>query len=138
MVGKLPILRNRNASNFRKIVKKKITEIKNVLYAVYNISCEPTKEEIEKAVREKDFEVRAFQKDLAELNTEWNKNAENRKEEYCLQQRRFHIRRIAYFVLYGWKEPILLCEDGCTVLDGLHRLKAAIHLSLEEVEVIVT
>ena len=45
------------------------------------------------------------------------------------------MRRIVYFVVNGWEEPILLCKDGCTISDGLHRLKAAIYLGLEEVEV---
>ena len=115
-------------------MKKRVAEITNVLYGQNSISCEPTKEEIEKAILEKDFERRSFQGDLNELNAEWNKEAKNFYEVV----KRFHIRKTACLVVEGWDEPILLCKDERTILDGLHRLKAAIFLKMDTIDVIVT
>ncbi len=118
-------------------MKKKVSEIKDVSYSVGNIIFVISEDEIERAIREKDFETKSFQGDLHELNIEWNKEAKN-FEEYADRQRKFHIRKIANFIENGWEEPILLFRDGYTILDGLHRLKAAKYLNQEEVDVIVT
>lgn len=118
-------------------MKKKVAEIKNVLYGVGNISCEPTNDEIRKAIQEKDFERRSFQGDILELDAEWKKRAEV-ENEYYYWQRRFHVKKVACLVSEGWEDPILLYKDEFTILDGSHRLKAAIYLGHEEVEVIVT
>ena len=116
-------------------MKKTVAEIINVGYGECNVSCEPSNEEIEKAIREKDFETRAFQDDLDKLKAEWNRAGNF--EEYCDSVRKYHIRRIAFFVVNKWKDPILLNKDECTVKDGLHRLKAAIYLGMETVDVII-
>jgi len=115
-------------------MKKKVAEIKDVLYGEGDISCEPAKEEIEKAILEKDFEMRSFQGDIEELKTEFK----NSGVECYAQIKRYHKRRIAYLAVKGCKDPILLCKDECTILDGLHRLKAAKHIVLKEIDVIVT
>lgn len=118
-------------------MKKKVAEILNSPYEQYNIFSEPSKDKIEKAIREKDFDERGFQRDLAELNTEWNK-ASSSVEEYSDHMRQYHARRIAYFVVNKWNDPILLKADGRTVKEGTHRLKAAIYLGMETVEVEIT
>ena len=41
-------------------MKKKVSEILNVHYVEGNISCEPSKEEIKKAVDEKNLETRGY------------------------------------------------------------------------------
>jgi len=116
-------------------MKKKVTEICNTPYGENNVSCEPSKEEIERAIRENDFEKRAFQADLNELKGEWDKARSF--EECCDYVRKYHIRRIAFFVVNKWDHPIVLNKDKCTVKDGLHRLKAAIYLDMETVDVII-
>ena len=106
-------------------MNRKINEIHNVPYGAYDISCEPTKDEIERAIQENDLESRPFKSYEIELNDEWNKNARS-INEYCALQQQYHTRRIAFFVVNGWSDPILLNEDGCRIEDGLHRFKAAI------------
>lgn len=124
-------------------MKKKIVEINIPAYVEFygekHISCEPTTEEIRLAVQNADFEEkRSFQGDIDELKSEWNKGVKS-IDEYCARRREFHARRIAYFVkTNGWREPILLCVDGKTILDGSHRLKAAKYVGCEQVNVIVT
>jgi len=86
-------------------------------------------------VHEQNFDERGFQDKESELLEEWNKASNNSFEVYCDHVRQYHARRIAYFVKNGWEDPILLEADGRTVADGLHRLKAAIHLRMENVEV---
>ncbi len=48
--------------------------------------------------------------------------------------RKYHAR-IAFFVVNGWDEPIVLNTDEHKIKEGLHRLKAAIFLGWETVEV---
>jgi hypothetical protein len=116
-------------------MKKKVAEISNVPYGENNVSCEPSKEEIERAIRENDFEKRAFQDDLNELRTEWSKARSF--EEYSDYVRKYHARRIAFFVVNNWDHPIVLQKDKCTVEDGSHRLKAAIYSDMETVDAII-
>jgi len=118
-------------------MKKKVTEITNILYGIGSVSCEPTNEEIEKAIRENNHETRSFQDDIDELNDEWNKNASN-EVDYLALQKKYHSQRIAFFVVNGWHDPIVLYRDGCTIKDGLHRFKAARYLSMDIIDVIVT
>ena len=42
-------------------MQKKISEIANTPYGQDNVSCEPSKEDIQKAIDHKDFETRGFQ-----------------------------------------------------------------------------
>lgn len=118
-------------------MKKKITEIENIPYGVGDVSCEPTNVEIKKAILENNLEMRSFQDDLAELNAEWNNKANN-EDEYWVLQKEYHSRRIAFFVVKGWDDPILLHKDECKIKDGLHRFKAAMYLGMELIDVIVT
>ena len=52
--------------------------------------------------------------------------------------RQYHARGKAHFAVNKWSDPILLKADGRTVKDGTHRLKAAIYLDLDAVEVEIT
>ena len=98
-----------------------------------NVCCEPSTEEIEKAVREKDLEKRQFQKDLSELIPEWEPMG---TERYNLI-RKYHALRIAFFVVNRWDNyPIVLKQDGREVDEGSHRLRAALHLGMDTVEVL--
>ena len=122
--------------NKKPILKKKISEIKCASYGVGELSCEPTKEEIEEAIKNENLEKRNFQDDLDELNAEWNLKSNN-FEEYITFQKDYNARRIAYFIVNGWSSPILLDEDGVTIKDGLHRFKAAKYLENEMIDVVV-
>jgi len=114
-------------------MRKKISEIFSRPYGQDGVSCEPSSEEIEKAVRERDFEKRAFQTDLLELISEWEQVSGPARYNSI---REYHARRIAFFVENGWDNyPIVLKEDGREVAEGSHRLRAAIHLQMATVEV---
>ena len=119
---------------------KNTAEIENTLYGEWDgkkwIPCEPEKDEIEKAIKEKNFETRSYQGYKDELYAEFAKGALNPKEYYA-RIKNYHTHRIAYFTSTELKEPILLSKNERTISDGLHRLKAAIHLGVEEVEVII-
>ena len=118
-------------------MKKKIAEIKEVTYGAEGIIFKFSKEEIENAIRKKDFEKRSFQGDLDGFNNDWSKGAKD-FGEYAERQRISNIKIIANFVNENWREPILLCRDGNTILDGGHRHLAAKHSGKEEIDVIVT
>lgn len=120
---------------------RKIVDIPFVRYANrdangVSISCEPTREDIQLAINYKEFEQRGFQSHLNELRAEWEKNVRN-GQEWNERIRVYHTRRIAYFVEHGWVDPIILNPDG-TMKDGLHRLKAAIFMDKDEVDVIIS
>ena len=119
---------------------KKVAEIENTPYGVWGenrwISCEPLKDKIDKAFKEKNFDKRSFQGNEAELIAEWNKGA-SCFEEFRVCAENYHARRIAYFASKERGEPIILLNNEKKISDGLHRLKAAIYLGLEEVEVII-
>ena len=117
-------------------MKKKIEEIKNTDYGVGDVSCEPAKCEIARAIQTNNLEARSFQEDIDELNAEWNKEAKS-ENEYFELQKKYHAQRVAYLVVNKWSDPILLRKDGATISDGLHRLKAAVYLEMEEVDVVL-
>lgn len=118
-------------------MKKRVADIVNTPYAEElnrnRIYCEPSNEEIEIAVRENDLEERGYQSHEAELNEEWNQPG--LFDKYCELEHAYHVRRVAFFVKNRWTDPITLKDDGRTISDGLHRLKAAIYLDMEYVEV---
>jgi hypothetical protein len=113
-------------------MKKKVSEIFSLPYGQDNISCEPFREEIEKAVREKNLEKRGFQEHLDELEVEWGKIPTPERYDHI---RNYHAKRIASFVVNPDDHPIKLKKDGREVSEGSHRLRAAIHLGIDEVEV---
>ena len=54
-------------------MQKKVCEIVNLPYGQDDICCEPSKEEIQRAFDEKNFETRGFQEHKHELRAEWEK-----------------------------------------------------------------
>jgi len=117
-------------------MKKCVTEIYNVLYGQDNVSCEPSSDDIRHAIEICELESRGFQEDLPTLQTEWNQMARN-FDQFCQLVKAYHARRIAFFVVHGWNEPIMLRSDGCTIKDGLHRFKAAIYKCIPDVEIAI-
>jgi hypothetical protein len=113
-------------------VQKKISEIVNTKYGQDGVCCEPSKADIQKAVNEKDFETRGFQEDINELIAEWESVSVFERYERI---RKYHARRVAFFVVNGWHNRIVLNKDQRTIKEGLHRLKAAIFLGWETVDV---
>jgi hypothetical protein len=89
-------------------------------------SCEPTHEQIDRAIREKDFDERGYQENMNELIDEWNRDGAS-PDEYNQRERDYHARRIAYFVENGWHDAPILKKDGRSIDGGLHRIKAAKH-----------
>jgi hypothetical protein len=120
-------------------MKRLIAEIPFVPYGFRqdgnDYSCEPSHQEIQCAIDKGQLEDRGFQTHLDELRSEWASNARS-LQEFADRQREYNARRIAYFVVHGWTDPITLTAAG-NMRDGLHRLKAAIFLGKDEVEVIV-
>jgi hypothetical protein len=116
-------------------MKKRVAEICNVLYGEANVSCEPSRADIDHAIENLEFELRGFQDDLVTLKSEWDLAAQHDFDEFCKLVKTYHARRIAFFVVNGWTDPIVLRNDGCTIEDGLHRLKAALYKGVPEVEI---
>lgn len=56
--------------------------------------------------------------------------------ETAAQTRARHVRRVAYFLVHGWTDPLQVAAYG--LADGHHRLAAAILRGDEAVEVEVT
>src|SRR5205809_638791 len=114
-------------------MKKKVSEIENTKYGQDDICCEPSKADIQKAVDEKDFETRGFQEHELEIQAQFLALPISERYGWL---RTYHAKRIAFFVLNGWDDyPIVLNKDLHTIKEGLHRLKAAIFLDMETVEV---
>lgn len=97
------------------------------------IDCEPTVEDIRKALREGRLEPRHYQD--PSLVPEWEAAARS-TENWGLLVRHYHASRIAYLVTNQSKEPITIRSDGF-ILDGNHRVRAAIFCGQLEIEVIV-
>jgi len=116
-------------------MEKNISEISFVPYGQDNVSCDPSKEDIEKAVKENNLDTRAFQANEREIAADWAMARLNGQDYSVVKQ--YHARRIAFFVVKGWKDSITLNKDGYTVKDGLHRIKAAIYLGKTTVDVII-
>ncbi len=88
-------------------------------------SVEPSREEIEEAITGGNLETRGFQKDYVALVNEWNREAGGNFEKYLRLRRQYHARRIAYFVVHGWTDAVVLHDDQRRVKEGMHRLKSA-------------
>jgi hypothetical protein len=111
-------------------MKKKVREIFRRPWGQDGVSCEPSREEIERAVRENDLETRGFQEHLHELIAEWEQVTGPERYDRI---RKYHARRVAFFVVNKWDNSISLKEDRCEVDQGSHRLEAARFLGMEEV-----
>jgi hypothetical protein len=127
----------------KKTTTKKISELRYPPYGYYitetqPVVADPSREDIETAVKSRQLEERGFQNSLQALLSEWAEGLSLPADldEYGRRCRIYHARRIAYFVVNGWDgEAIELAPDGVSVTDGLHRLRAAIFNRQEEVEV---
>jgi hypothetical protein len=110
------------------LIEKKLDEILIGPYVGLSFPdkplCEPTRHEIDRAIRERDFEKRSYQN--PEIFDEWNRGGPTPKE-YNRREQQYPARRIADLVVNGWREPPILHKDGRSVHDGLHRIKAARH-----------
>ena len=118
----------------------KIAEITGMIpYGFYldrnPIICDPSPADIDQAIEARTFESRGFQTHLHELEAEWANSSS--VQEYSTKVKTYHAQRIAHFVYHGWTEPVVLSEDK-KIIDGLHRLRAAIHKNMLEVEVIIS
>ncbi len=122
---------------------KKVSEIIHPLYGFYDhnnqpVKADPSPEDIEQAIKNKELEERGFQTYCDALGREWANGLSLPADydEFGRRCRIYHARRIAYFVVNGWDgEAIELAADGVRVTDGLHRLRAAIHKGQETVAV---
>jgi len=64
------------------------------------------------------------------------KEKKYRNKELWNLDRNYHIQRIAYFVKYGWENPIEI--DKYCIVDGYHRLCAAIYRKDKTISAIYT
>lgn len=124
--------------------KRAIADIKMTPYGFSDLRmiCEPSADDICRAIREGRLEHRNFQGDLPALQREWLDKSENgtNREALRLLGIAYHAERIAYFVVNGWDDsghPIRI--DAKNALhDGGHRIRAALFKGVREVDVIVT
>ena len=103
------------------------------------IMCEPTLMDIYDAVKSSNSEARNYQTDLDALKEEWLQECKRSLDPYGTWQQlvsQYHARRIAYFVVNGWSQPIEINQNN-ELTDGTHRIKAAIFKGHTEVDVIV-
>lgn len=124
----------------------KIADIKPIPYG-FNVGiiylAEPSRMEIQHAVDNGLLESRGYQTHLDELNLEWEEGLsfeldESRsQQELADRQKSYHAKRIAHFVVHGWSDPIILDSNG-RITDGSHRLKAAIFMEKDEIDVTVS
>lgn len=121
-------------------IKLRVAELPNVPYGIrldgLSICFDPSVEDIRKAIDEGRLEERGFQTDLEALRTEWEQQSQGNPLEFYRLQGVYHARRIAYFVVRGWSDPIVVDRSG-NLHGGLHRLKAAKFLDHHEIDAIV-
>jgi hypothetical protein len=111
----------------------KIKDIKMIPYGENGICTEPTVKGIFDAIEENALESRHFHNRDA-LIEEWLAKSGGKVLEWANSAREYHNRRVAYFVVKGWTDPIGVTAEG-VIHDGSHRLRAAIFMRKEEVEV---
>lgn len=97
---------------------------------------EPTPDEIGQAVANRDLEPTPYSDRSQELTDQWVRESGGDLNDLLRRSRQYHARRIAYLVVHRWTDPIVL-DWNEKMIDGTHRLKAARHLKLPEVEVLI-
>ncbi len=123
-------------------MKIKLVNIRGGLYnAVYRGRAKAIvieKVDIEEALTKNTPEYRSFQGDLVILLDEWNKEPDF--ESSALKQKKYHVDRIATIIKRGLEnDPIFIykgIDPRSEYLDGGHRILAAKHLELLEVEAV--
>lgn len=95
---------------------------------------DPSAAEIQQAIDAGELEERGYQQHLAQLVSEWQTGAKGDASKFYHLQKEYHARRIAYFAVHGWTDPIVLAANG-DMIEGTHRLKAAIHKGMSKVGV---
>lgn len=95
---------------------------------------DPSAAEIQQAIDNGKLEERGYQRHLHDLVAEWQAGAKGEAVEFYRLQKEYHACRIAYFVVRGWTDPIVLAANG-DMIEGTHRLKAAIHKGVSKVGV---
>ena len=125
---------------------RKIKDIEPVPYGFKTPKfylAEPSHMEIQYALDNGLFESRGYQTHHDELNHEWKEglsfelDEESRSlQEFADRKKSYHAKRIAHFVVHGWSDPIILDANG-RITDGSHRLKAAIFMRNDEIDVII-
>ena len=117
---------------------RKVFKIPEAIYAAWHegklYDFNPTTSDIQNAIEGGQLENRGYQSHKGELEDEWAQCAKGSIDEICRLQKNYHARRIAHFVVHGWEDPIILAANG-DMIDGTHRLKAAIHKRMHEVEI---
>jgi hypothetical protein len=118
----------------RMIMLTNVNDIVNTPYGENAVSCEPSPQDISDAIERGELEERAYQRDIDDLTAEWRRESKDNALEWYRLVKTYHARRIAFFVIRGWQESIVLRADGQTIQEGLHRFKAALYLGMREVE----
>ena len=95
---------------------------------------EPTASDIQRAIDCGELETRGAQAHRQELEREWQRESGGSLDEQARLQKIYNARRIAHFVVHGWTDPIVLAANG-DMIEGTHRLKAAIHKLMDKVGV---
>jgi hypothetical protein len=93
----------------------------------------PTQQLIDEAIKKNELEQRGLQEYESSLFHEWDR-VPSLDRARAVQQ--YHSRRVAFFCVNGWEEPIKICVHD-VLEDGAHRLLAARHRKLETIDCII-
>jgi hypothetical protein len=115
------------------VIRKKVSQARRQLWGQDDVSCEPSDEDVRKAIDVKELESRSFQDKAVEAEPMGEQTLEKRHAGI----KQFHTRRIAYWVKHEWRDPLVLAQDGCTIIEGSHRLWAAKYKGMTEVDCVV-
>lgn len=125
--------------------KRKIESITtDILYGEpvgpLGLGTEPSVLEVYQAVAAGDTDDRAYDEihkpaiyAECEQLSGFNKDTGEKLDVYLLEVRKYHARRVAYFVLAEWENQIIGLDDHQRLRDGGHRLRAAMFMRWDEV-----
>jgi hypothetical protein len=100
------------------------------------VGCEPTKEDIQQAIKDGRLETRPYSGNAEKLDEEWRRNAKN-NDEIVANARRYHAERAAWFAVNRSWGPIKLKKGVTEIDDGSHRYLAAWALEEATIDVAV-
>lgn len=117
---------------------RKVNEITLVPYGdpASGVLHEPSTDDVQGALEKGALDERDFQRDLEELKAEWRQASNNDADAWAREVKNYHARRVAWFVTHGWNDPITIGSNN-VIRDGSHRIRAAIFLGHEEIDVVV-